>query len=565
MNLLLGWLLHAGINGVVIGAPLCLVCRWLKSPAIRHALMLVVFVAFLAPPLWSPGITLKEDLFNDALASFSQAATPVETQGILPMNVPGGMDAALPVEQIPLPSEWEKTSMVLEGVPARDRESTVTLASPALILSLWAACGMVVLFLALVRIARMEWAMRGIPEAPVAVVLETAQAARAIGLNRLPRIVLHPGQLAPMIWAVPFRVSLLLPKSLWDNLDPERRRTILLHELAHVRRGDYLVRWMELLLAVLCWWHPVYYWARSILRDAEEESCDGLVLEKQPELRAPYAHALMDVVDYLNEIRFATPGMASGIGTADHLKRRLDMILRGFASKNLSRWAMASLLGGGLILGSANILPRAEGQDAPRGERPKGEGDRPKDGPRPKDAPKDAPRGEIPRPDGDRPRGEGERPRPDGDRPREGAPRGAQPQERPREGAPRGGFDGPRVPMNIGPQQVEQLARGMHDLQMQMQQMQMQMQQMRNEIMELRKMSGGRGPGPDNRRDNPPPLPREGDRRGPGPDNRRDNPPPPPREGDRPGAGERKAEPRGEQPRREGGERKPAPENPPRR
>src|SRR5258708_3127674 len=63
---------------------------------------------------------------------------------------------------------------------------------------------------------------------------------------------------------------LLLPAELWRGLNETQRDTLLLHELAHLRRRDHLVRWLELLVVGLYWWHPAAWWAIASLRQAEE-------------------------------------------------------------------------------------------------------------------------------------------------------------------------------------------------------------------------------------------------------------------------------------------------------
>ena len=57
--------------------------------------------------------------------------------------------------------------------------------------------------------------------------------------------------------------------SSWAALDAARCDTLLAHELAHYARGDHWVRWLELIVAVLFWWHPAAWVARVKLREAE--------------------------------------------------------------------------------------------------------------------------------------------------------------------------------------------------------------------------------------------------------------------------------------------------------
>src|SRR6202022_2157966 len=101
--------------------------------------------------------------------------------------------------------------------------------------------------------------------------------------------------------------------ALWDRLTSEQQTTLLTHELAHLRRRDHWVRGLELVVTGLYWWHPIVWWARRELRQAEEECCDAWVVAALPRAAKAYAIALMETLDFLSEARPALPLGASGI------------------------------------------------------------------------------------------------------------------------------------------------------------------------------------------------------------------------------------------------------------
>ena len=86
----------------------------------------------------------------------------------------------------------------------------------------------------------------------------------------------------------------------------------------------------------LYWWHPVVWWARQKLHEAEEECCDAWVVSVLPESARAYAIALVETVDFLSEAGVALPLGASGIGEVRDLKRRLTMIMRGSTPRALT-------------------------------------------------------------------------------------------------------------------------------------------------------------------------------------------------------------------------------------
>src|SRR5439155_22158833 len=110
--------------------------------------------------------------------------------------------------------------------------------------------------------------------APAEVQAQAAELARQMGMAHCPQVWLVPGSLPPMVWAVG-RARVLFPAGLLDRLDGEARASLLAHELAHVRRLDHWVRWLELVVLGLYWWYPLAWLARRQMQAREEECCDA--------------------------------------------------------------------------------------------------------------------------------------------------------------------------------------------------------------------------------------------------------------------------------------------------
>src|SRR5262249_13039776 len=104
---------------------------------------------------------------------------------------------------------------------------------------------------------------------------EARGLAGRLGLPDCPPVLLVPGAVPPMVWGGAGGLRLLFPAALLGRLDDEQRASLLLHELAHVRRRDHWVRWLELVVVPLYWWHPVVWWAKRELHEAEEQCCDA--------------------------------------------------------------------------------------------------------------------------------------------------------------------------------------------------------------------------------------------------------------------------------------------------
>jgi hypothetical protein len=153
-----------------------------------------------------------------------------------------------------------------------------------------------------------------------------------------------------MIWAPAGRPRLLFPVVLLDRLDEGQRATLLVHELAHVCRRDHWVRFVELVVSALYWWHPVVWWARREIHEAEEQCCDAWVVATFTDAGRAYALALLQTVAFFSQARVPLPAAASGIGQVSHLRRRLTMILQGKTPRSLSRLGWVAVCAAGLLL-----------------------------------------------------------------------------------------------------------------------------------------------------------------------------------------------------------------------
>ena len=211
--------------------------------------------------------------------------------------------------------------------------------------------------LAAVRIVRFHRLLRDVEPMPAEWQAEVAELAARLGLRRPPSVYLVPGDVPPMLWAFGRRVRLLVPSRFWATLGDDERTALLLHELAHLRRRDHWVRWLELVVAGLYWWHPAVWWLRRALREAEEQCCDAWVVWAMPRGARTYAAAFVAALEFVSGARTAPAAAASatiGSGHVSCLKRRLRMIVRAKTPRGLS-WA-GRLAVAGL---SALLLPLA--------------------------------------------------------------------------------------------------------------------------------------------------------------------------------------------------------------
>ena len=74
------------------------------------------------------------------------------------------------------------------------------------------------------------------------------------------------------------RPMILLPVSLLTSLTPQQLEAVLAHELAHIRRHDYLVNLIQTAIETLLFYHPAVWWLSRMIRAEREHCCDDLAL-----------------------------------------------------------------------------------------------------------------------------------------------------------------------------------------------------------------------------------------------------------------------------------------------
>lgn len=165
-----------------------------------------------------------------------------------------------------------------------------------------------------------------------------AKALAEVGVQRPVRLLQATDDVcAPMTWGWR-RPVLLLPARAGD-WEAEAARAVLLHEVAHIRNGDWAVQTMAAWVRALYWFHPLVWCAAHRLRIECEQACDDAVLGAG--VSAPdYASLLLSEAKYL---RTAAPAAAVAMARSSGLEVRLRAILNGARRRSLSRPVRAGI------------------------------------------------------------------------------------------------------------------------------------------------------------------------------------------------------------------------------
>ena len=320
---MIDFLLQMGLSNAFFSLALAIIATIVgakaRRPGLAYMLWLLVFIKLLTPPI----VTI-----------------PIDT-------IPAVSDTAVAI------NENLRLGELLSNNPQLNIEASQWLTLGSAVWNrarvwlppIWLLGSAVVFAFSIVRVCRFRRLLAAESEA-TSDELQTAavEIAHRLGLKRIPMILTTSANLSPMVWWAGGKVRIVIPKALLDQMDPQQWKWIIAHELAHVRRRDYLVRWIEWLACVCFWWNPVVWWAQRNLRAAEEICCDELVLSSLNPKPKTYANSLLSAVEFLAGPALRPPAMASEINSGGFLERRFKMIVSNNPKKSNTRWLQVCVL-----------------------------------------------------------------------------------------------------------------------------------------------------------------------------------------------------------------------------
>jgi hypothetical protein len=187
-----------------------------------------------------------------------------------------------------------------------------------------------------------------------------AELAVRLELSRPVRLLESSRVAVPIVigWLKP---TLLVPTAVLAGMHPQELEAVLAHELAHIRRHDYLVNLVQSSLETLLFYHPGVWWVSHVVRSEREHCCDDLAVAACGDA-VLYARALTSI-----EItRHHNPGLVLAISGSPLLARVRRLLGVREPVSTSSGWVVAVLTA--LMVSGAGVtgwlrLPEIAGSD----------------------------------------------------------------------------------------------------------------------------------------------------------------------------------------------------------
>ena len=295
---LMGLLLESTTKAsvVMLAALIAVACLPRRSAALRHWILSAAIVAAMAAPLLG-GIapSWRVPLGPGPIAT---APSPARA-AVTPPRSPGGIDRA--------------PALAPAALRAPGRLVTAT----------WIGGAGVSVLILLIGLGRLTWmasSARRVTDGRWAAAAD--EIVRDYGLRR-PVVILqsdHPALLVTWGFVQP---KVILPRTAPDWTDA-RIRVVLSHELAHIKRGDWLIQMLAEVVRAGYWFNPIMWIACRRLRQESEQATDDVVLHAGVS-GSDYAAHLLELARAFSRHRPRLP--AAAIARPSSLERRVSAML----------------------------------------------------------------------------------------------------------------------------------------------------------------------------------------------------------------------------------------------
>jgi beta-lactamase regulating signal transducer with metallopeptidase domain len=273
----LGWaLVHFVWQGAALAAVTALTLALLRrrSAALRYVVACTGLAAMLAAPCVTIGL----------VSQAPSVPSPVTLEGRPALGTRGDSVWVARVAEAPAapaPSEPPWPSRLAAVLAAVFPQVVIGWLIGVAALSFWRLGGWL-------RVRRLVWRHAGPAMEPWGRM--AADLARRMRVSRPVRLLESAAVRVPTLVGC-LRPVILLPASVLTGMAPGEIEALLAHELAHVRRWDYLVNLLQIMAETLLFYHPAVWWISRRIRAEREQCCDDVVVATCGD-RVVYARAL---------------------------------------------------------------------------------------------------------------------------------------------------------------------------------------------------------------------------------------------------------------------------------
>ena len=296
-------LIHSLWQGMALAILTGLVILFTRKsvPALRYNVLLGLFCLSLA----AAGVTFFLQVRGARAGSDGPAVVPVNVAPALPVETPVMNNLYAGVEQ-----PW--TGRLVNYLNQR----------ADIMVAIW----MIILFIRLVKLLSDLGAVQRLRYYRTSVADESwrrrvRELAQRIGIKKVVGLLESSLIQVPMMAGI-FKPVILVPLGLLSQLPPQQVEAILLHELAHIRRKDYVINLLQSIAETFFFFNPAMLWISSLIREERENCCDDIAVGESGS-KKEFIHALVSFQEYRQSSSYAL----AFAGNKNHLLGRVKRII----------------------------------------------------------------------------------------------------------------------------------------------------------------------------------------------------------------------------------------------
>src|SRR5262245_43736823 len=258
------------------------------------------------------------------------------------------LDGRLLVSRLPVAASYGLSTMRMAGAASA---------------AIWIAGIVVLVVRSIGGLAALSRIVHALPLAPVAWQNELSELCRKQKIS-CPLALKVSHVATPMMVQTFGPTCIVVPAWLWESCTADQRTSILLHELAHYRRGDI---WRQLAMRLLVlphWFNPAAWWAARQFEAASEAACDDVACGDDPLAAISYSKALLVLNETIFNERaglcYAHAVAISGSSLTERIRRILHPEFQ--KESQMSRLLILSAMG--VLTGVATIRIQAADEKA---------------------------------------------------------------------------------------------------------------------------------------------------------------------------------------------------------
>ncbi|NQV34083.1 MAG: M56 family metallopeptidase, partial [Phycisphaeraceae bacterium] len=184
------------------------------------------------------------------------------------------------------------------------------------------------------------------------------RCAAGMNIRRRVDLRLSPNATSPSVCGL-LRPVILIPDNLAGDLNPGQTEAVLIHELAHIKRGDLWVNLVQALLQIHYFYNPLLWVANSIIRRIREQAVDEMVLVVMNDHAKDYPDTLLTV----SKLVWSKPMLSLRLIGVVESKYALSAGINHILGRPFPKSAKLGVIGiGAILIAAAVLLPMAEAQ-----------------------------------------------------------------------------------------------------------------------------------------------------------------------------------------------------------